>query len=455
MMLPAARWVNQIRTTKLGLFLRLLLDFGRVNNIESPSRLLQDPFRKEEVCFSSVWSRLTITVRYAVTDGLRYAPKDPQRLCSKDAAACGSGVPPTADEAEAVDHGHVSQSRVCAMITAMFPALEKLNLDGHWGTVIRRPAPLDVPTIVMTFPEKYLFAETPGPPALLAGYRRPLGRTFLEAQYLQRFTAGPPDPFIPQFSRSREAFSKLPAVLRMWRTGCWRLYYRSFVRALRGHLHAVIWLGLAFGDGRKDNVIQSSGVSCTHEITQNDEPYAYDSTDKDVERCVWHRMWHVVDKHQASFGLHGACALRDVDDCGVPARHPRSEPHDLGVVLVEGELPEGEVGPAGRPMERQLSWDAGTDVDRRYLNIVDSRIWGVRRGYRDPHNHGRFTEVLAMDVEVPAVQSTDGQRPQTDAQRSSVDDAVVEMAVDQCAQLVNVTGEDHSDRVLVQGHVWD
>jgi hypothetical protein len=69
MMSPAARRVNQIRTahqTKLGLFLRLLLDFGRVD-VESPS-LLQPPFRKE-VCFSGVCSRLTITVKYAVTDG--------------------------------------------------------------------------------------------------------------------------------------------------------------------------------------------------------------------------------------------------------------------------------------------------------------------------------------------------------------------------------------------------
>ncbi|KAJ7678387.1 hypothetical protein B0H17DRAFT_1236033 [Mycena rosella] len=71
MMSLAARRVNQIRAahrTKLGLLLRLLLDSGRVN-IESPSRLLQPPFRKEEVCFSSVWSRLTITVKHAVTDG--------------------------------------------------------------------------------------------------------------------------------------------------------------------------------------------------------------------------------------------------------------------------------------------------------------------------------------------------------------------------------------------------
>jgi hypothetical protein len=37
----------------------LLLDFGCVD-VESPPRLLQPPFRKE-VCFSGVWSRLTIT----------------------------------------------------------------------------------------------------------------------------------------------------------------------------------------------------------------------------------------------------------------------------------------------------------------------------------------------------------------------------------------------------------
>ncbi|KAJ7662417.1 hypothetical protein B0H17DRAFT_1144357 [Mycena rosella] len=67
MMSPSARRVNQIRTalrTKLGLFLRLSLDFGRINDIESPSTSIQE----RGGVFQLSWSRLTIAVKYTVTD---------------------------------------------------------------------------------------------------------------------------------------------------------------------------------------------------------------------------------------------------------------------------------------------------------------------------------------------------------------------------------------------------